>query len=150
MDALSTDHLQAHSQHIPRVPGVDDAVVETDGAGAVALAVALDAVAEAADAGGELGLVGGRAGARPLDRLHDAGELVGPHDAAAPAGPGEEEARPVRPPAHGVVARAVRRPQDDRDVRHRRAAHGRDHLGSALDDGCVFRLGPYHETGHVV
>lgn len=150
---LLTDHLQTHAQHVPSIPGINDTIIQPHSTGTIALAIPLDAVAEGPHAAPEVLLdelppLGRGAGA--LDRLHDSRELVGAHDAAASRGPGKEEPGAVRPPAHGVVAGAVRGAHDDREVRDRAAAHGRHHLRAALDYGGVLGFGAHHEACHVV
>lgn len=147
------DDFQTHAQHITGVARVNDPIVQQDRRRPIALAVSLHAIPEPIDAGinvfrlqfDPLGLctVG-------LDGSHHAGQLVGTHDAASANGPGEEESRLIGAAAHGIVSCAVGSAQDDRNVRHGRAADGGHELRALLDDARVLGLGADHESGHVV
>lgn len=147
------DNLKTHAQHIARISRINNPVIDQHTARRITLRIAGNLLPEPLHL--LLQLVGGDRlafglCARTLHRLHHAGELVGTHDAAPARGPGEQESRFVGPAAHGVVARAVGRAQDDGDVWYGRAAHGGDHLRAHLDDTRVLGFGADHEAGDVV
>ncbi len=85
-----------------------------------------------------------------LDGGEHAGSLVGAHDGALGAGPGEGEELVEGPAAHGVVARAVAAAEDDDDLGDDAVAHGVDHLGPRADDAALFAVAADHEAGGVV
>ncbi|EFY91003.1 hypothetical protein MAC_02889 [Metarhizium acridum CQMa 102] len=104
------DHFQAYSKNVSSITRVNDSVVEQSRAGLITLAVSLHAVFRRLRS-----LFHGRTvyffalgfGAIRLNRLHNAGQLVGPHDIAATNGPDDRKSRLIRSPAHGMIARTV-------------------------------------------
>lgn len=86
------DHLQAHSNNVSRITRVNDSIVEESRAGPVTLAVSLHTIFKRLRSllrGRTVDLFALGLGAIRLDCLHHAGQLVGPHDTAAPNGPGK-------------------------------------------------------------
>ena len=55
----------------------------------------------------------------------------------------------VCPAAHRVVAGAVARIEDQRDLRDHAVGHGIDHLRTRSDDSPLLAVAPDHETGRV-
>ena len=62
----------------------------------------------------------------------------------------EQEPRLVGPAAHAVVAGAVRGPEHDGEVRHRRVGDGVDHHRAVLDDAALLVLLADHVAGGVL
>ncbi len=85
-----------------------------------------------------------------LDRGQHAGGLLAAHDRDARIRPGPKKARTVGAPAHGVVAGAERAADDDGELGHVRAGHGRDHLGTILGNAGLLVLLSDHEAGDVL
>ena len=149
----SSRQRQGVSEHPPGVERVDDAVVPEPCGRVVGAALLLVLLA---DRLAERLLVLGR----PLEpaRLElvavDRGEhrrrLLAAHDRDARVGPHPEEARRVGPPAHRVVAGAVRAADDDGELGHPRAGDGGDHLGAVLGDAAGLGLAADHEAGDVL
>src|SRR4051794_741691 len=123
---------QGDAQDGARVAWIDDAVVVHARAVEERVRLAFDLLLD----GVALLLVGlgverstGRRGRLPGDDRHHTGELLWTHDRHLRVRPGEQEPRAERTTTHAVVAGAVRRTHDDRDVRHAAVRHGVDHLG---------------------
>ncbi len=75
---------------------------------------------------------------------------AGTHHRGARVGPGEEEAWLVGTTAHPVVARAVGRPDVDREVGDRRVGDGVDHHRPVLDDAPLLVLLADHVARRVL
>jgi hypothetical protein len=153
LDLLRINHLKAHPQNIPRIPRIDHTVITQMRARLVTIAIPLHSIPQSLHPLLDRHFISLFAsGFRTVffDCLHDSRQLVGSHDAAAGAGPGEHEARLEFTAAHCVVAGAVGGAEDDRDGWDFGAADRGDHLGAFLDDGGVLGFGADHEACHVV
>ena len=89
-------------------------------------------------------------GALPADDVEHAGQLRRAHDGALGVGPGEQEARAVRPAAHAVIACAVGRSERHGQMRNLAVGDGIDHLRAGLDDAALLVLGADHVAGGVL
>ena len=76
----------------------------------------------------------------------DIGAALGPHDRDLRRGPRDDQVGLVGLAAHDEVARAVGLAHHHRDLRHRRLAHGVEHLGAVADDALLLDLGADHEA----
>lgn len=85
-----------------------------------------------------------------FDGGEDAGGLIGAHDGAFGAGPGEGEEGVESPAAHGVVSRAVGAAGDEDDFGDDGIGHGVDHFGAGADDAALFGVSADHEACGVV
>src|SRR2546430_4083837 len=72
-----------------------------------------------------------------LDGREDAGGLFTAHDRDARVGPLKQQARRIRPAAHGVVARAVAAADDHGELGHRSEER-------RVGKECRSRWSPYH------
>ena len=138
---------------VPRVTGVDDAVVPQPPRGELRRRLLLDLVLRRLAQLLVGGLVEGAARRGGRVAAHDgqhAGQLLGPHDGDAVIGPGEDEARVIRTASHGVVARPVAGAHHEREVGHGRVRHGVDQLGPVLDDAALLVARPHHEARDVL
>ncbi len=86
----------------------------------------------------------------PADDGEHAGQLGRAHHRRARVGPGEEETWLVGTAAHPVVARAVGRPDVDREVGDRRVGDGVDHHRPVLDDAPLLVLLADHVARRVL
>lgn len=113
------NNLQAHPQNIPRIPGINNPIINQHRASRVTLRIALSPLPKL----GHLFLqllrrqhLSLALGTSCLHILHNARQLVWAHDAASASGPGEQETGLVGASAHGVVAGSVGGAEDDGDV----------------------------------
>jgi hypothetical protein len=72
------------------------------------------------------------------------------HHRNARVGPCEHEARPIRAPAHRIVAGTVAAADDERDLRHVGVGDRHHHLRAVPRDAAGFRVATDHETGDVL
>src|SRR5439155_1031270 len=86
---------------------------------------------------------------RPNER-EDRGGLLAAHHADPRVRPHPELPRRVRASGHAVVSRAKGPPDDHRELGHRAACHGGDHLRSVLRDAAGLVLLPDHEPRDVL
>ena len=89
-------------------------------------------------------------GGGPADDRQHARQLRAAHHRGLRARPGEQEPRVVGASAHAVVARAVGRADQQRDVRDGRVRHGVDHHRAVLDHPAFLVLLADHVAGRVV
>src|SRR5258706_1860602 len=135
------------AQHAARIGGVDHAVVPEPRAGVVGMALPLVLLANGILEGLFLGFRPAFALGLEAVALHGGehrGRLLAAHHRDARVGPGPEEARIERAPAHAVVAGAERAAQDHRQLRHSGARHGGHHLGAVLGDAARFVFLAHH------
>jgi hypothetical protein len=144
---------QAHSEHPPRVGGIDDAVVPEPRGRVVRRTLVL---VGAEDRRFEGLLVLGRPLLAPrlepvaTDRCEHRSRLLAAHHRDAGVGPHPQEARVVGATAHAVVAGAERAADDDGELRNDAARHGGHQLRAVLGDPAVLVLAADHEAGDVL
>jgi hypothetical protein len=152
-DLLRINNLKTHPQNVPRISRINHTIITQMRARLVTIAIPVHRIPQRLHPLLDrhfISLLTPGFGAVFLDRLHDTSQLVGSHDTAAGAGPGEHEARLELAAAHGVVAGAVGGAEDDRDGWDFGAADRGDHLGTFLDDGGMLGFGADHEACHVM
>src|SRR2546427_336266 len=146
-------HREREAEDVARLERIDDAVVPQPrgGIGGVRLLLVLGEDRrrerrlrlgrQRLALGGELLALDGEQGRR---------RLLTTHHRDARVRPGEEEPRSVRATAHRVVPRAMRRTDDDGQLRHLRGRDGVHHLGAILRDAAALVLLADHEAGDVL
>ena len=147
-------NLQTHPQHLPRIQRMNNTIIQNMRRRTIALALPLHPRPQLRNLPLPpfLHLLPTTLILRrpALNRLHHPRQLIRPHDRTPPTRPTEQKPRPVTPPTHRIVPRAVTRAHDQTDVRHLAHADRAHELRALLDDACVLRFGSDHEAGHVV
>mmetsp|Transcript_36375 Transcript_36375/g.91400 ORF Transcript_36375/g.91400 Transcript_36375/m.91400 type:complete len:593 (-) Transcript_36375:82-1860(-) len=144
---------QAEPKHLPRVHGVDHAVIPEVGARVVAVPLLVILVDDL-----------------PLERLHfifvprfpvalallqlhlrqHSSRLLAAHHADPGVWPHEHEVWAVGAAAHAVVAGTKAAPDDEGDLGHLGVGHRHHHLGAVLGDAARLVLLPHHEACDVL
>mmetsp|Transcript_84168 Transcript_84168/g.234670 ORF Transcript_84168/g.234670 Transcript_84168/m.234670 type:complete len:267 (+) Transcript_84168:75-875(+) len=141
-------------EHLPRVLRSDDPVVPEAGGRVIHRALPLVLFQRRRVERGQGGVVHeGLALALELLLLYrgeDASGLRAAHDADFRVRPREHEAGVVRPAAHGVGSSPMASTDYNRDLRHGRASHGVDHLGTVFGNAAVLVSLSDHEACDVL
>ena len=85
-----------------------------------------------------------------LDDGHHARHLFWAHDGNFCRRPNECEFSPERATTHAIVAGSIRRPDNYRDVWHRRIGHGIDHFRPVLGNATLLKVRTYDVAGDVM